>query len=108
MSPLIALYCTSFHSNNRNHKFMHEESWRNMFPDYSPYQHVLDQYDDLDPTLVGILQSRLSDAVRRFTAMNLQPRILRITASDNTLYRDYIIELLKKALINQATIMKMP
>ncbi|WP_305845773.1 hypothetical protein [Photobacterium kishitanii] len=87
---------------------MHEESWRNMFPDYSPYQHVLDQYDDLDPTLVGILQSRLSDAVRRFTAMNLQPRILRITASDNTLYRDYIIELLKKALINQATIMKMP
>ena len=98
MSPLIALYCTSFHSNNRNHKFMHEESWRNMFPDYSPYQHVLDQYDDLEPTLVGILQPRLSDAVRRFTAMNLQPRILRITASDNTLYRDYIIELLKKSI----------
>ncbi|WP_256382761.1 AAA family ATPase [Photobacterium toruni] len=77
---------------------MHEESWRNMFPDYSPYQHVLDQYDDLEPTLVGILQSRLSDAIRRFTAMNLQPRILRITASDNTLYRDYIIELLKKSI----------
>ncbi|PSV34887.1 Lon protease family protein [Photobacterium sp. GB-210] len=75
---------------------MHEESWRTMFPDYSQYQTTLEHYSNLEPATVGTLQPRLSDAVRRFSALNLQPRILRITAPDNTLYRDYIIELIKK------------
>ncbi|KJF99592.1 AAA family ATPase [Photobacterium leiognathi] len=79
---------------------MHEESWRTMFPDYTQYQTTLDHYSNLEPASIGTLQPRLSDAVRRFSALNLQPRILRITAPDNTLYRDYIIELIKKYQFN--------
>ncbi|MGF1732312.1 AAA family ATPase [Photobacterium kasasachensis] len=73
---------------------MHEESWRTMTPDYSKYQTILEKYDDLTPAKAGILQDRLTDAVRRFTCVELQPRVLRITAPDNKVYRDYVIELL--------------
>lgn len=73
---------------------MHEQTWRTMTPDYSKFQTILDQYDDLSPAPTGTLQDRLSDAVRRFTAVELQPRVLRITAPDNKVYRDYVIELL--------------
>ncbi|MGF1684230.1 AAA family ATPase [Photobacterium minamisatsumaniensis] len=75
---------------------MHEETWRTMTPDYSKYRAILSQYDDLSPAIIGTLQDRLSDAVRRFTAVELQPRVLRITAPDNKVYRDYVIELLSK------------
>ncbi|MGF1863155.1 Lon protease family protein, partial [Photobacterium profundum] len=75
---------------------MHEESWRTMIPDYSKYQTIMEDYENLQPAPVGTLQDRLSDAVRRFTAIELQPRVLRITAPDNKVYRDYVIELLAK------------
>ena len=58
---------------------MHEQNWRSMTPDYSQYQAILKQYDDLLPANTGTLQDRLSDTVRRFTAVELQPRVLRIT-----------------------------
>ncbi|MGF1726396.1 AAA family ATPase [Photobacterium nomapromontoriensis] len=73
---------------------MHEETWRTMTPDYTEYQTILDQYDDLSPAVTGTLQDRLTDAVRRFTAVELQPRVLRIIAPDNKVYRDYVIELI--------------
>ncbi|KKC98555.1 AAA family ATPase [Photobacterium halotolerans] len=73
---------------------MQEESWRTMLPDYTQYEPILDQYAQLLPAPTGILQDRLSDAVRRFTAVDIQPRLLRITAPDNKVYRDYIIDLL--------------
>ncbi|MCW8330902.1 Lon protease family protein [Photobacterium sp. SDRW27] len=73
---------------------MHEESWRTMTPDYSKFQTILEQYDDLSPALTGTLQDRLTDAVRRFTSVELQPRVLRITAPDNKVYRDYVVDLL--------------
>lgn len=73
---------------------MHEETWRTMSPDYSPYHAILAQYDDLSPAVTGTLQDRLKDAVRRFTAIELQPRVLCITAPDNKVYRDYVIELI--------------
>ncbi|UXI02771.1 Lon protease family protein [Photobacterium sp. TY1-4] len=73
---------------------MHEQTWRTMTPDYSKFQTILEQYDDLSPAPTGTLQDRLSDAIRRFTAVELQPRVLRITAPDNKVYRDYVIELL--------------
>ncbi|KLV03767.1 ATP-dependent protease [Photobacterium aquae] len=73
---------------------MHEETWRTMTPDYSAYQAILEQYGDLQPAITGTLQDRLTDAVRRFTAVELQPRVLRITAPENKVYRDYVIELL--------------
>lgn len=73
---------------------MHEETWRTMTPDYTEYQAILEQYDDLSPAVTGTLQDRLTDAVRRFTAVELQPRVLRITAPDNKVYRDYVIELI--------------
>ncbi|MEL6117896.1 Lon protease family protein [Photobacterium sp. SP02] len=73
---------------------MQEESWRTMLPDYTQYEPILDQYAQLPPAPTGILQDRLSDAVRRFTAVDIQPRLLRITAPDNKVYRDYIIDLL--------------
>ncbi|MGF1736749.1 AAA family ATPase [Photobacterium satsumensis] len=75
---------------------MHEQNWRSMTPDYSQYQAILEQYDDLLPAKTGTLQDRLSDAVRRFTAVELQPRVLRITAPDNKVYRDYVIELISQ------------
>ncbi|PSU34652.1 AAA family ATPase [Photobacterium lutimaris] len=75
---------------------MHEQNWRSMTPDYSQYQAILKQYDDLLPANTGTLQDRLSDAVRRFTAVELQPRVLRITAPDNKVYRDYVIELISQ------------
>ncbi|MGR5061902.1 AAA family ATPase [Photobacterium sp. DNB22_13_2] len=75
---------------------MHEQNWRSMTPDYSQYQAILEQYDDLLPANTGTLQDRLSDAVRRFTAVELQPRVLRITAPDNKVYRDYVIELISQ------------
>ncbi|MCQ1059850.1 Lon protease family protein [Photobacterium sp. ZSDE20] len=75
---------------------MHEQNWRSMTPDYSQYQAILEQYDDLLPATTGTLQDRLSDAVRRFTAVELQPRVLRITAPDNKVYRDYVIELISQ------------
>ena len=75
---------------------MHEQNWRTMTPDYSQYQAILEQYDDLLPAKTGTLQDRLSDAVRRFTAVELQPRVLRITAPDNKVYRDYVIELISQ------------
>jgi Lon-like ATP-dependent protease len=96
MRALIPLYCCPFHSNERKHKSMHEESWRTMIPDYSKYQTIMEDYENLQPAPVGTLQDRLSDAVRRFTAIELQPRVLRITAPDNKVYRDYVIELLAK------------
>ncbi|GAL03573.1 ATP-dependent protease La type II [Photobacterium aphoticum] len=65
-----------------------------MTPDYTEYQAILEQYDDLSPAVTGTLQDRLTDAVRRFTAVELQPRVLRITAPDNKVYRDYVIELI--------------
>ncbi|MGF1687882.1 Lon protease family protein [Photobacterium japonica] len=73
---------------------MHEETWRTMTPDYTEYQAILEQYDDLSPAVTGTLQDRLTDAVRRFTAVELQPRVLRIIAPDNKVYRDYISELI--------------
>lgn len=73
---------------------MHEETWRTMTPDYTEYQAILDQYDDLSPAVTGTLQDRLTDAVRRFTAVELQPRVLRIIAPDNKVYRDYLVELI--------------
>ncbi|KHT63712.1 ATP-dependent protease [Photobacterium gaetbulicola] len=75
---------------------MHEQNWRSMTPDYSQYQAILEQYDDLVPAITGTLQDRLTDAVRRFTAVELQPRVLRITAPDNKVYRDYVIELISQ------------
>ncbi|MBC7005949.1 Lon protease family protein [Photobacterium sp. BZF1] len=75
---------------------MHEQNWRSMTPDYSQYQAILEQYNDLLPATTGTLQDRLSDAVRRFTAVELQPRVLRITAPDNKVYRDYVIELISQ------------
>ncbi|WEM43874.1 Lon protease family protein [Photobacterium sp. DA100] len=75
---------------------MHEQNWRSMTPDYSQYQAILEQYDDLAPAITGTLQDRLTDAVRRFTAVELQPRVLRITAPDNKVYRDYVIELISQ------------
>ncbi|QUJ68822.1 Lon protease family protein [Photobacterium sp. GJ3] len=74
---------------------MQEESWRTMLPDYSAYQSVLEQYTTQSPAPTGILQDRLCDAVRRFTAVNIQPRVLRITAPDNQIYRHYMIDLLR-------------
>ncbi|MGF1718070.1 AAA family ATPase [Photobacterium chitinilyticum] len=73
---------------------MHEESWRTMTPDYSKFQTILEKYDDLTPAQTGTLQDRLTDAVRRFTCVEMQPRVLRITAPDNKVYRDYVLELL--------------
>ncbi|WP_299018719.1 Lon protease family protein [uncultured Photobacterium sp.] len=73
---------------------MHEESWRTMTPDYSKFHSILDKYVDLMPARIGTLQDRLTDAVRRFASVDLQPRVLRITAPDNKVYRDYVIELL--------------
>ncbi|WP_036800678.1 AAA family ATPase [Photobacterium marinum] len=73
---------------------MHEQSWRTMTPDYSKFHAILDKYDDLAPARIGTLQDRLADAVRRFASVELQPRVLRITAPDNKVYRDYVIELL--------------
>lgn len=52
---------------------MQEESWRTMLPDYTQYESILDQYAQLPPAPTGILQDRLSDAVRRFTAVDIQP-----------------------------------
>ncbi|MFC1503198.1 AAA family ATPase [Pseudomonadota bacterium] len=75
---------------------MQQESWRTMTPDYSKYQAILEDYDNLPFAPTGTLQDRLSDAIRRFTAVELQPRVLRITAPDNKVYRDYVIELLSK------------
>ncbi|PSW14827.1 Lon protease family protein [Photobacterium sanctipauli] len=75
---------------------MQEETWRTMTPDYSTYQTILSQYDALSPAVTGTLQDRLTDAVRRFTAVEIQPRVLRITAPDNKVYRDYVIELLSQ------------
>lgn len=79
---------------------MHEESWRTMTPDYSKFQTILEKYDDLTPAPTGTLQDRLTDAVRRFTCVELQPRVLRITAPDNKVYRDYVIELLAQSDAN--------
>lgn len=73
---------------------MQEESWRTMLPDYSQYESVLAQYAQLPPAPTGILQDRLCDAVRRFTAVTIQPRVLRVTAPDNKIYRDYVIDLI--------------
>ncbi|HIF9132893.1 AAA family ATPase [Photobacterium damselae] len=75
---------------------MHEESWRTLIPDYTPYRNVLENYNELAPADTGLLQPRLADAVRRFTAITIQPRVLRVTAPDNKIYRDYVIELLTK------------
>ena len=87
---------------------MHEESWRTMTPDYSQFQTIFDKYDDLSPAPTGTLQDRLTDAVRRFTCVELQPRVLRITAPDNKVYRDYVIELIAKYDAKNRQLKSMP
>ncbi|OAN17925.1 ATP-dependent protease [Photobacterium jeanii] len=73
---------------------MHQETWRTMIPDYTPFAEILDQFETIPTAQTGLLQDRLVDAVRRFTAIPYQPRVLRVIAPDNKVYRDYVIELL--------------
>ncbi|MGF1689856.1 AAA family ATPase [Photobacterium kagoshimensis] len=76
---------------------MHQETWRTMIPDYTQYAEIMDQFNTIPSATTGLLQDRLVDAVRRFTAIPYQPRVLRVIAPDNKIYRDYVIELLAQS-----------
>ncbi len=76
--------------------YMQNDHWLQFEPDYSSLDETLNQLSE-NPTFRTKLQPRLSDAINRFVQFDRQPRIMRITSPENTIYRDEIRTLLAQS-----------
>lgn len=79
---------------------MNQESWCSVTPQYSQFDELLQQFQQIDPVSFLDIQPRLQQSLSTFTRISGVTRALIVKSIDNAFYRDLIQQAIKHNVPN--------